>query len=159
MQKPVNQLTVEDLSRCPVWDYFEDDAGKVIASPVVEMPVDALQNRLVGCLVSLNNGLQAWAQLSNIDLKNEKTTSQFLLLSVERAGKWFCLARYFDVDYARRGPTALAQFLGLSVHEVFPIAYDIGRFVVGARISTAGQIPQEAPVRLSQAELVALTLE
>ena len=159
MQKPVNQLTVEDLSRCPVWDYFEDGAGKVIASPVAEIPVDSLQSRLVGCKVSLNNGLEAWAQLSNVDLKSDKGTSQFLLLSIQRAGRWFCLARYFDVDYARRGPTALAQFLGLSVHEVFPVSYDIGRFVVGARISTAGQIPQESPLRLSQAELVALALE
>lgn len=159
MKKPISQLRIEDLARCPVWDYFEDEAGRVIASPVAEMPVDSLQNRLIGCPVRLNSGFQVWAQLSNIDLKNQRSTSQFLMLSIERGGLWFCLARYFDVDYARRGPPALAQFLGLSVHEVFPIAYDIGRFVVGARISTAGQIPRDPPVRLSQAELSALALD
>lgn len=159
MQKSANELTVDDLSRFPVWDYFEDGAGKVVASPVAKIPVDSLQNRLLGCQVSLNNGLQVWAQLSNIDLKNQKATSQFLLLNIQAAGRWFCLARYFDVDYVRRGPTALAQFLGMPVEEVFPISYDIAPFVVGAQIMTAGQIPREPPVRLSQDELIALTLD
>ena len=37
----------------------------------------------------------------------------------------FHLARYFDPDYESRGPDELPDFLGLSVSDVFPIAYDL----------------------------------
>jgi len=159
MRKPITQLTVNDLQRHTVWAYSEDSLGNVVARPIKSIPVDCLEGRLIGCQVTLSNGQQQWASLSNISLANSTATEHFLTVSVLRASKWFHLARYFDVDYHQRGPLALAAFLDLQVAEVFPIRYDIGPFVVGARISTSGMIPKEPPNKLSMDELIALSLK
>jgi hypothetical protein len=158
MKKAITSLTEEDLARHPVWDYYEDDKGGIVASPVRRIPVDSLQSRLVGCQVTLSNGQKCWAELSNIELRNAKATSHFLVLSVVRGPKRFHLARYFDVDYLKRGPVALSQFLGLPVQEVFPIAYDIGPYVTGATIPTTGLIREQPDERLSQKDLMKLSL-
>ncbi len=158
MKKLITQLMIEDFRLHPVWNYSEDKHGDVVASPVRRVPVDSLEGRLIGCQVTLAKGQKQWATLSNIDLHNEKATSHFLTLSLTREGNWFHLGRYFDVDYAQRGPRALSAFLQLPVQEVFPIAYDIGPFVVGATIPTAGVIAQEPVARLSEDELIAMSL-
>lgn len=158
MEKRTTNLTVEDLALHPVWEYREDEGGEIVASPVPHIPVDSLRGRLIGCQVTLNNGQGRWAALSNIDLHNETSTSQFLTLSVMRGDKWFFLARYFDVDYGQRGPIALAAFLGLPLREVFPISYEITRFVVGATIPTAGLIREVPLARLTEDELIALSM-
>jgi hypothetical protein len=154
----ITQLTIGDFRLYPVWNYSEDKLGYVVASPVLQLPVDSLEGRLIGCQVILSNGHKQWGNLSNIDLHNEKATSHFLTFSVTREKKWFHLARYFDVDYAQRGPRALSAFLQLPVEDIFPIAYDIGRFVTGSTIPTAGLISQEPQTRLSQDELIAMSL-
>ncbi len=158
MMKPIANLTTEDLATHPVWNYLEDRRGNVVVSPVLRLPVPSLKGRLVGCQVTLSNGQRQWADLSNIDLHNEKATSHFLTLSITKNGKWFHLARYFDADYARRGPSALSAFLELPVQEIFPISYDISPFVRQAVIPTSGVIPAEPPVRLSEEELTRLSL-
>ena len=159
MKKSITTLTEEDLARYPVWDYFEDGKGDVVASPVRRIPVGSLQNRFVGCQVTLRNGQKCWAELSNIEMKNARATSHFLVLSIVRGQQRFNLARYFDVDHVKRGSVALSQFLGLSVHEVFPISYDIGPYVTGAAIPTSGLIKEQPDERLSRDELMKLSLE
>src|SRR5437016_2287797 len=100
MKKAIADLTVEDLSRHPIWDYFEDRKGRIVVVPVRQTPVRSLRGRLLGCQVALGDGQKQWATLSNIHLKNQSATSQFLTLAITKNGKWFHLARYFDVDYA-----------------------------------------------------------
>ena len=159
MKKPIADLTTEDLRLNPIWRIREDKRGNIVVSPVVRIPVTSLRGCLIGCQVILNNGQKQWADLSNIDLRNEKATSQFLVLSVTRRGKWFTLARYFDVDYAERGPLALSNFLDLPIHNVFPIRYDISPYVIRAGIPTTGLILEVPTVKLSQDDLIALSLE
>jgi hypothetical protein len=159
MKRPITQLTVEGFEQYPVWNISEDSRGEIIATPVRRIPVRSLEQRLVGCQVTLSNGQRHWAELSNIDLHHERANSHFLTLSIAKHGKWFHLARYFDADYAHHGPSALSAFLDLPVGEIFPISYDIAPYVVGAKIPTRGVIMETPAVRLSQDELIALSLE
>jgi hypothetical protein len=80
-------------------------------------------------------------------------------MSVFHENIWFHLARYFDVDFAQRGPAALSSFLGFPEKEIFPILYDITPYVIRAKIPTTGFISENPEVRLSREELIALSLE
>jgi hypothetical protein len=124
--KPVELLTVDDFEAHPVWEYLNDDEiGETMTRPVEKLPVETLENRLVGTQVRLANGLDVWGLLGNFDVKHPRATQHILTLSIERGGKWFYLARYHDFDFASQGPEALARFLGLDVDDVFPITVDV----------------------------------
>ncbi len=127
--------------------------------PVTKMPVESLANRVLGAKIQLANGTKIWAILSNVSLRNPRSTGHFLTLSIEKHGVWFHLARYFDVDYDERGPAQLAAFLGLPIESVFPLKYDLSHLVApeaGVAIGFVQQIPEN---KLSEDELVALSLE
>ena len=130
--KPAESLTVDDFEAHPVWEFLNDDEiGETMMRPVEKLPVENLDNRLVGTQVRLANGLKVWGLFGNFDVKNPRATQHFLALSIERGGKWFHVARYFDFDFTARGPEALARFLGLGVDDVFPITVDVRRYVQG----------------------------
>jgi hypothetical protein len=130
--KRVDELTIEDIRVFPVWEYTntDEDEDETVVRPVKRMPVKSLTGRIVGTEVTLADGTRRWATLSNIDETNRRLTEHFLTLSVFDRGAWFTMARYHDVDAAKRGPTALATFLGMSLDAVFPISYDISRYCV-----------------------------
>lgn len=160
--KRLPDLSIRDLEKNPVWEFVheeETDGAAISARPVMESPISHAQNRFIGTIVTLNNGSRYWATLGNIDLNNCKSTHHFLLISFVREGKWFNLARYHDFDYATRGPQGLADFLGLSIENVFPISYDISALAVGLPEVVAGRIPVETTEKLLQTELIALALE
>src|SRR5580698_5631520 len=118
--KPAESLTVTDFKAHPVWEFLNDDEiGETMARPVEELPVETLDDRIVGTQVRLANGLGVWGLFGNFDVKNPRATRHFLALSIERSGKWFHLARYHDVGFAAHGPEALAWFLGLRIDDVF----------------------------------------
>jgi hypothetical protein len=158
--KSVEELTVGDLARHPIWEYTnsESDCDETVVIPVRKIPVTSLQNRLVGTRVTLANGDLLWATLSNVSLTDIRATRQFLMISMENDGTWFHLARYFDVEYGRSGPEQLAGFLRLPVNGVFPIEYDISTLVRANDQFTRGMIPIEPEERLSLEELIALSL-
>jgi hypothetical protein len=155
--KPVEKLTVSDLSNYPVWEYVA--AGETAIRPVGDLPVNSLQARVVGTRVQLANGSQLWAIISGISLRSPRSTRHFLTLSVASHETWFHLARYHDVDYDERGPKQLAEFLGLPVSSVFPIGYDLTGLVSADAALVKGSIPLEPPERLSEDELIQLALE
>lgn len=126
--------------------------------PVKTTPVTSLTGRLVGTRVRLANGSLVWALVENVDLDSPLITQHFLSILVERDGKWFDLARYFDVDYRRRGPDALAAFLGLGVADVFPIAFDIAAVALGESLSVTNVIPREQQDQLNKDQLIALSI-
>jgi hypothetical protein len=162
--KPVNQLTVEDLSKHPVWEYAIDDEENVpdetYVRPVADLPVDSLENRVVATKLRLSNGSQVWSVLGCVSLRSARMNQQFLSVSVLRHGEQFFLARYFDLDFMRKsnGPGAFAAFLGLTVDEVFPMAYDISEVAVNRPEALRGLIPPEAEEKLSDDELHELAL-
>src|SRR6266404_9699308 len=101
--KSVESLTVADLQAHPVWEWLNDDEiGDTMMQPVEELPVESLDNRLVGTQIRLANGSQVWALIGNFDVSNPRSTQHFLTLSIEHDGKRFHLARYHDVDFAAR---------------------------------------------------------
>ena len=158
--KRVDKLTVADLETFPVWEYTntEGPLGETAVQPVKKIPVENLDGRLVGSKIRLANGSDVWALIGNVDSNNPYATQHFLTLSVFKKGKCFDLARYHDFDGSERGPQALAAFLGLSVEEVFPIAYDLGKFSLGEQASLVGTIPKEPPEKLTRAQIISLAL-
>jgi hypothetical protein len=157
--KPIDSLQVADLQAHPVWQYTNrEGADETFVRPVKEAPVDDLAGKIVGTEVMLANGQRVWALIGNVDPTNAKLTQHFLTLSVERGGRWFMLARYHDFDYAEKGPEVLADFLRLSVEDVFPVRYDIRQYVKGKADALSGDIPREPRERLSRAEIIAMAV-
>jgi hypothetical protein len=153
--KKVEEVTIADFAKYPVWEYV---GCEPIVAPVLELPVDSLQNRVVGAMVQLANGNKVWASLSNISLKEPRLTKQFLTISIEKEGVWFHLSRYFDVDYHRRGPKQLAEFLGLPLNSVFPIEYDLSNIVFADISLIKGSILLEPDEKLSEDEIIELSV-
>ena len=156
--KSVLSLQVSDLEKHPVWQFVTDEGDETAARPVNRLPVSSLMSRIVGTRVRLAKGSSVWAIIGNLDTKNAQKNEHFVLLSIERKGKWFQLERYFDSKYREHGPEALARFLGLSVDEVFPISYDVRKYAKGEANALAGTVPRKPRVRLTKAELVALAV-
>jgi hypothetical protein len=158
--KPVNALTPDDLARFPVWEY--DNGGQSLPGrdetwvvPVPELPVTSLSNRVVG--VSLRSGCREWAGLlGNVELNDPRSSREFAIISVWRDGTWFHLARYFDVDFERRGPEQLAEHLGLRIGDVFPLRYDLVGIATGHAEVVRGRIEAWPAVRLTDAERMAM---
>jgi hypothetical protein len=89
----------------------------------------------------------------NINPDDPRQTQHVLVLSIERNGEWFHLARYHDFDFDRRGPDALSRFLDLPIDEVFPISYDIRELAHGDPTALAGRVLKEPTERLSRSEI------
>lgn len=157
--KSILSLKVSDLEKHPVWQFVKDDEGDETAvRPVNRLPVSSLMGRIVGTRVRLANGSSVCAIIGNLDTKNAQMNEHFVLLSLERRGKWFQLERYFDFKYREHGPEALARFLGLSVDAVFPISYDVRKYAKGEANALAGTVLRKPGVRLTRAKLTALAV-
>ena len=154
----------ETLATHPVWEFIldaEQTRGETCVRPVTVLPVDDLGNRVVVTHVMLANGETRLALLANISVQDKRRTSEFLQVSIQiRDGdrRWFHLARYFDTGYEERSPSRLAEELGLPVDGVFPVSYDISRFVKGDTRVLRSAIPAEPRERLSDEERLALLL-
>jgi hypothetical protein len=157
--KSVVSLQVSDLKNHPVWQFVTDDEeDETAVRPVNRLPVSSLEGRIIGMPVRLAKGRSVWAIIGNLDTKNTQKNEHFVLLSIERKGKWFQLERYFDPKYREHGPKALARFLGLSLVEVFPISYDVRKYAKGESSALTGTIPRKPRVRLTKAALVTLAV-
>jgi hypothetical protein len=158
--KLIEELKIADLELNPVWEFANDDStGETRVFSVTAIPVSNLSGRIVGTKVQLANRQDVWALIGNVSAQKPHKTSHFLTLTVWRDNKRFHLARYFDFDYQERGPAALADFLGLRVDDVFPIAYDMREFVRGDPSSLAGEISEEPKKRLTRDERMKLIFE
>jgi hypothetical protein len=158
--KAVSELVVPDLLQNPVWKYENDDrSSEMLIGPVSQLPVDSLVGCVVGAAVSLSSGRILMGLLGNVDVSNRRASDHFVTLSLFREdGAVFHLARYHDFDAAQQGPQQLAEFLNLSVCEIFPIAWDISQFVTPSVSVSDGLIPENPPERLSQDQLIKLAL-
>jgi hypothetical protein len=146
-------LKISDLELHPVWetilnDETDDQADAPSVFPVQPLPVNHLAARFVATRVRLANGELLWAMLFNIDVNDARKTEQFLQLRLALNGQWFWLARYWDVDYEKSGPQALAHFLGLPIDEIFPVSYDIRQYSAGDRNVLEGKVTREPRKRL-----------
>ena len=90
----------------------------------------------------------------------DRHTHQFLAVTVFRDGdEAFDLARYFDADYDRCGPSGLAHFLGRDVEEIFPMSYDISNVASGTEDVVKGSIPLAPAEKLTEEELLRLAID
>jgi len=157
--KPIAALTIADLRRHSVWTYVDDDTpDETYVTPLTTRPVCDFSNVVFGTEIRLANGHRHWALLAGLHGKDVRANEQLLGLVVIRHKERFNLARYHDVDYARRGPAALAAWLGLAVSDVFPISYDIRAVATGLPGVVQGTIPQVPQAPLSQSERIAIAL-
>lgn len=154
--KSTQDILPADFILNPVWEYTSFDG--YLVKPVYTLPVDSLDNRIIGTKLCLNTGIEVWGVLSNFDVRSAKMNQHFLAVWIERDGKWFELARYHDVDFGKRSPEKLAEFLGLSMDDVFPIEYDISASVLGPRSTVANLIQAEPAEKLNQQELIRLAI-
>ena len=158
VEKPVESLTVTDLTINPVWRFVRHSGGEAVVRPVMRIPVSSTAGKLFGTQVFLANGATVWALLGNVDRAQPRLTQHFLTVSLERDGVWFHLARYFDCDHADRGPGAVARFLDLAVDAVFPLGYDVRRYVEGEPAALCGYVHAEPMERLTVEQLAALAV-
>ena len=69
--KPAESLTVADFEAHPVWEFLNDDEiGETMVRPVEKLPVESLDNSVIGTQVRLANGSQVWASFGNFDVTN-----------------------------------------------------------------------------------------
>jgi len=157
--KPILSLQISDLKKHPIWKFVTDDEGDETAvRPVNRLPVSNLMGKIVGTSVQLANGNYVWALVANLNTRSAQMNEHFVALVIERNGKWFELERYFDPMYREHGPDALARFLGLSVDEIFPISYDVRKYVNGEANALSGMVLKEPRVRLTRAEIIAMAV-
>jgi hypothetical protein len=156
--KLISSLRVADLEKHPVWQFTTDGDEDTAIGPVKRLPVSTLARKVVGTRLQLANGDCVWGVIGNLDTKNAEMHEHFLTLSIKRMSRWFHLARYHDVDYSDRNPQALARFLGLGVDEIFPITYDVRKYVKGNPATLTGRVLKEPRVRLTRAEIIAMAV-
>ncbi len=157
--KKIESLTVEDLKVFPVWQYVNDDKqGETIVLPVKRLPVDNFNGMVIGTQIRTANRSVFWALIGNVDVRNPELNEHFLTISIERNGQWFTLARYHDIDYDKRGPTALANFMRLDVGQVFPMYYDLRKYAKGTPSILAGKILETPRTKLTDDQIIALAI-
>lgn len=157
--KTIETINVDDFKRNPVWQYSNNDnVGETVIKPVKKIPVKNMAGKIIGTQVTLANGESVWAIIGNIDANNQRFTEHFITISIEKNGKWFVLARYHDIDYLSRGPIALSKFLGIDIDNIFPIAYDISKFVEGNILALSGKILKEPREKLSRSEIIGMAV-
>jgi hypothetical protein len=158
--KPAETLTVADFKAHPVWEFLNnDEIGETMAKPVEKLPVESLDDCIVGTPVRLANGSEVWGLFGNFNVKYPRATQHFLALSIERGGTWFHLARYQDAWIESHGPDSLARFLGLGVDDICPITIDVRRYVRGDPAALVAVVRKEPQERLTREELFALSSE
>jgi hypothetical protein len=155
IEKSISDIIVSDIKRYPIWEYFYDDIRCYDESwvrPVEKIPVDALDNRIIGIQVRLANDEYHWAIIEDIYLENEILTRHLISLDIFYHDKWFPLSTH-GIDYHRYGPQQFADFLGLPMDKVFPISYDFTNLVSYSNSQTIGKIQKEPIERLSHDEI------
>ena len=155
----VDDIRGGDLIDHPVWTIKSRRTKTDFeVTPVKRLPCKSLDNKLVFVPVCLACGDTYWGMFSNVDISDEKLTRHFITFSLLKGEKWIHLARYFDADYRKRGPAALAKQLKMELNDVFPISYDLSDIVSNPPNWLSGNIPSSPSEKLSLDEIVALAV-
>lgn len=159
-RKPVDAITPADAADFPVWEYANDEEGlpgrdETWMRPLLGLPVSSMDNRVAWVTVRLANGETRLGALSNVDLNDPSEHEHFLCISVFRDdGDQFFLARYHDPFRDTHGPRNLAEFLGLRVEDIFPIAFDLSSVATGNPACLHGTIEREPKNPQSRRDLM-----
>ena len=152
-------LRSKDFKIHPIWEFVNDDMmGETMVKNVEKFPVTSLDSKLVSGEFTLANGQKVNGYAGNVNKDSSEQNQHFLAFSFFRGKSVFHLARYFDDDYQRNGPDALADFLRLAIEDVFPIKYDFTRFCIGTSEALKGVYPADTKAKLSLVELAMLAV-
>ncbi len=157
-------LNRQDFNRHPVWEFqvgsewlpWRDETW---LSPVKRLPVESLDNRLVGTILKLANGQAVRGTLGNISLRNARATRQFIDVEISHNGKSYQLQRAAAPMTPYLNAQGLAEALRLRIEQVFPITYDLSDVAVGDPKIIKGSIEAELPENLSPDDRMKLILE
>jgi hypothetical protein len=154
-------IRISDLLRGGIWEfdtYHESTHDGTRVFRIANLPASTLDNRVAAINVKLADGTLVPATIGNLDVKNPRGTRIFLSLSLYLLNEWFHLARHFDVEYDRYGPTALARALGKPLDLVFPISYDLSHVLIGDAACVVGQVPAIPQERITRSEAIRLAV-
>ena len=154
--RPIEGLTVSDIERHGVWAHIANRPGFV--RPVSTTPVKNLNGKLFAAHVKTRSGREFWALIGMLDAEDSVKNELFKQLSVYNGEAWFQLSRYFDWDYEKSGPQALASFLRMPLAEVFPIEYDLSSWIEAEDFVLKGKFLEQPEKHLSRAEIIALAV-
>jgi hypothetical protein len=138
--KAVTEISTTDLAEHPIWEYCDstNEDGYALV-PLTDLPVDSLDQRIVGTRVTLGNGTMLWAVLSGGDLSLptfvEEDSGLILYVDDERVS----LGSAWERELPGYGAGDLCRKLGLTMEEVFPITFDVSHLVTGDRPALRGQ--------------------
>ena len=143
--KQASDLRPVDFAAHPVWEFAPEEIGIDECSmiPVLDLPVENLDQRCLGTEVILADGTKVWAIL--YELWPQMTVEQ--LISSQKF-------RFFRGDSACDWPAedfqpgtvdadGLADFLDRGVEAVFPFTYDVSKLVVGEQAVTRRSVARE----------------
>ncbi len=86
--KPAESLTVADFQAHPVGEFlYDDEIGETMVRPVEKLPIESLEDHVIGARVRLANGSRVWASFGNFHVKNPRATQHFLDITIERNGE------------------------------------------------------------------------
>ena len=157
IKKLAPDLTVDDFKKYPIWEYTnadEDWADETVVTPVTSYPTIDFSGCVIGLEFTLNNGVRVWGTICNLDQRSVAQSQLFRNINIYKDKEVFHLARYFDAGTDRFGPAKLAEFLGLSISDVFPIHYDLTDIATGNYSTLVGDYPAEPKKRLTKSEIM-----
>ncbi|RCS44030.1 hypothetical protein DTL42_18030 [Bremerella cremea] len=159
MKKCFHDLTVSDISDCPIWRFTNENSNDDLEiEPVIEQTFSNLSGLIIAAQVELADLTSHLALHQNVSRAGQKVNDHFLSLTLERAGNWFSLARYHDVSIESFGPIHLAKFMGKPVKDVFPIKYDLRETLRSDSARLVGFVRDVPVFPLTDDELISLSL-
>ncbi len=138
--KAVTDVTPDDFSAHPVWQYcVASNSDGVGLIPVLDLPVESLDERVVGTQVRLANGQLIWAVLFGLDSFSPVFNERDVGISFLVEGKRVMLGRAWERDLPGHGIGNLCAALKLLESDIFPITFDVSHLVFGDKSSLRGQ--------------------
>ncbi len=142
--KQAGELRPADFALHPVWEFAPEDQGIDECSmiPVIDLPVDNLDQRCIGTQVRLADSSTVWVVFFDLwpsTLEGTVKSQKFRFFSGEK----FCDWPKDEFQPETANSSALAKFLGRAVDDVFPFTYDVSDLVNGDVATTKRSVPLE----------------
>ena len=150
MKTTIDNITWNSFREYPVWEWdleVDDDAALF---PIQDYPVSYLEGRIIGVPCYLNNGAIINCVLSAIEIGSPHKTDQFLSLTAMVNETKIQLQRYFDVGASEDPGKVFADNIGIPVDDVFPIKWDVQKYVTKGTRGRSGTITRFPAMRLNE---------
>jgi hypothetical protein len=151
---PLRKLTLSLVRQTPIWHSTPSKDGDLWVKPELRSQLSSLKNCLIATDTTMADGSCITALIENIHVENLNLTKHYLQAHFRIDGRWWCMARYHDLDYDQKGASGLAMRLGKSIEQVFPLTYDIQEFCTVESEALCGAISANPINRLTRKEIM-----